>query len=181
MVITMALIVIQIGITIGVLVTAPPNMTKKMPVESEKYVELSCDFPVWSMIISIIFNLLLVLATATLAFLTRKLPDNFNETMHILLSVCATVFLWLSFIPTYFITDRAKHQQMLFSVMFLLTGAVSILCLFAPRIYAVIFVDESKIKFSSTFAFKQQIKTFEKDNGQTSTLSSVESVNMSKL
>ncbi|CAH1775467.1 unnamed protein product, partial [Owenia fusiformis] len=159
LIITFALITIQVGISVGVILTAPPDVIKRMPVETEKFVEVVCDFPMWSMIASIVYNLVLVLATAALAFLTRKLPDNFNETLHILLSVCATLFLWLSFVPTYFITYRAKHQQMLFSVMFMLTGLVSILCLFAPKIYAIMFIDESKITFSSTFSFNTKQKS----------------------
>ena len=118
-----------------------------MPISVEKYVELYCKVPLEAMLIPLSFNLLLITLSALYGFMTRKLPENFNESWYIFVSVSTTTFLWLVFLPTYFTTFRTYHQAALLAFCLIINGFVTLCCLYIPKIYAIYFVDESKIKF----------------------------------
>ena len=78
-----------------------------------------------------------------------------------------TTFLWVVFIPTYFSTFYAYHKTILLATCLILNGTITLLLLFTPKIYAVYFVNESKILYTST------------DGGGGSTISSTISTDQS--
>ena len=51
--------------------------------------------------------------------------------------------------PTYFTAYSTKHQAMILALCLLLNGFITVGCLFAPKVYALLVVDESNIKFST--------------------------------
>ncbi len=118
-----------------------------MPIPTEKYVELFCNMPLEGLLIPMSYNLLLIVMCVVYGFLTRKLPENFNESWYICVSVSTTTFLWLVFLPTYFTTFRTYHQVALLAFCLIVNGFVTLLCLYVPKIYAIYFVDECNIKF----------------------------------
>jgi hypothetical protein len=120
-----------------------------MPVLTEEYVELLCNMPLLSLVIPLSFNLLLLLLCAVFGFLTSKLPDNFNESWYIFISVSTTLFIWIAFLPTYLMAFYAYHKAALLALALILNASVTILCLFVPKIYAVYFVDEKSIQITN--------------------------------
>ena len=122
----------------------------RMPVITEPYVELMCKFPTWVMLTPLSFSLLLILAACSLAFKTRRLPENFNESWFIFLSSATTVFLWLAFLTTYFTTFYAYHKSIVLSLVLILNGLIVTLCMLCPKIYAVYFVNNSAITYFNT-------------------------------
>ena len=60
-----------------------------------------------------------------------------------------TTFTWIVFIPTYFMTFYAYHKSILLATCLILNAPITLLLLFIPKIYAVYFVNESKIKYES--------------------------------
>ncbi len=120
-----------------------------MPVKTEKYVELLCNMPVLSLAIPLSFNILLLLLCSVFGFLTRKLPDNFNESWYIFISVSTTIFLWIAFFPTYLMAFYGYHKAALLALALILNGSVTILCLFVPKMYVIFFVDETDIKVTN--------------------------------
>ena len=92
-------------------------------------------------------NLILLLLCACFGFLTRKLPENFNEAWYIFVSVSSTAFLWLVFLPTYFTTFYAVHQAALLATCLILNATITLCCLFLPKIYSIFYMDESNMKF----------------------------------
>ena len=58
------------------------------------------------LMVSLSYNLLLIVACTVYAFKTRKIPENFNETRHIGFTMYSTCILWLSFMPIYFATQN---------------------------------------------------------------------------
>ena len=121
--------------------------TVTMPVAIEKYTELHCKLSIGAFGILLGYNLTMLLLCAIFGYLTRKLPENFNETWYIFVSVATTAFLWLVFIPTYFTAFYAHHQAALLATCLLLNGTITMLCLFVPKLYAIFYIEEKDLKF----------------------------------
>jgi membrane-associated HD superfamily phosphohydrolase len=109
-----------------------------MPIISRPSVELTCALPVQGFITSLAYNLLLVAMCTYYAFRTRTLPDNFNESRYITLCVYTTLIIWLAFLPSYFTNNYAFYQSILLSCALVLSATVILLCLFLPKVYAVL-------------------------------------------
>ena len=58
-------------------------------------------------------------------------------------------FLWFVFIPTYFTTFYTYHKSILLATCLILNATITLLLLFTPKVYAVYFVNENKIKYGS--------------------------------
>ena len=122
----------------------PPAAEEKMPVVTNKHLELSCPLPIINLITPLSYNILLLLLCAVFGFMTRKLPENFNESWYIFISVTTTLFVWIAFLPTYFMAFYAHHTSALLAFALILNGVVTVMCLFVPKLYALYFVDENK-------------------------------------
>ncbi len=137
------------GLSIASFILHPTVAKMTMPVTTEKHVELHCQMTLINLTLPLSFNLLLLLLCAIFGFLTRKLPDNFNESWYIFISVSTTIFIWIAFLPTHIMAFYAYHKAALLSLALILNAAVTSLCLFVPKIYAVYFVDENDIKVTN--------------------------------
>ena len=123
-----------------------PGSQLYMPVDTVEYVELQCNMPLISLVVPMSFNLFLLFLCAIFGFLTRKLPDNFNESWYIFISVITTIFIWIAFVPTYLLAFYAYHKAALLALALILNSFIIMLCLFVPKLYALFFVDEKNIK-----------------------------------
>ncbi len=130
----------QVVLVCVVLVLFTPGALVRMPVPTEKLTELFCDLPLMVLIIPLSYNLLLLLLCAIYGFLTRKLPENFNESWYIFISVWTTMLLWTVLLPTYFTTFYAYYQAALLSFCLVMNALVILMCLYAPKLYAIYFV-----------------------------------------
>ncbi len=136
-------------------IIGPPEAKLRMKVPIERHVELFCDLPLEGFLAPLAYNLTLIIMSAAFGFLTRKLPENFNESWYIFISVCTTTFLWLVFLPTYFTTFYAYHQAALLAFCLLVNAVITLLCLYVPKIYAIYFVEEEQM----TFQFDESISS----------------------
>ena len=127
----------------------PIEAIRSMPISTEKYVEKHCHQDQIGLLAPLCFNLLLMVICSILAFLTRRLPDNFNESWYIFLSVSTTLFIWVAFLPTYYAAFYALHKAALLALALNLNGSVTLLCLFAPKIYALYYIPDKDIKISN--------------------------------
>ena len=117
-----------------------------MQVITDKHVEQYCYLGLGEFMTCVTYNLILVLSCAAHAFLTRKLPENFNESWYLFVAVSTTTFLWIVFIPMYFSAFHALHQAALLAFCLLANALCVLLCLFLPKIYAVRFLDETVLQ-----------------------------------
>lgn len=132
-------------IVVATAIIDPPIDRLRMPVVTEKYLELSCFQTLSTFLPSLSFNLLLIVLCAAYGFLTRKLPANFNESWYIFVSVATTTFLLMVFLPAYFTAFYAVHQVVLLASCLFIVPSVTLLSLYFPKIYAIYFVDETKM------------------------------------
>ncbi len=120
----------------------PTAAVERLPIETQPYLELYCLLELPGLIIALVFNLILILLCAFFGFMTRALPDNFNESRFIFFSVMTTTFLWIMFLPTYFTTFYAYYKTILLAVCLLVNGTLTLVLLFLPKVYAVYFVTD---------------------------------------
>ena len=117
--------------------------------QAVRYVERACDLSTANLVSPLGLNLLILLLCAILGFLTRHLPDNFNESWYIFITVVTTMFLWLAFAPVYMVSFYAQDKSAILALALILNASVILTCLFVPKLYAVYFVNEKDIKISS--------------------------------
>ena len=75
-------------------------------IRSAGSIELVCAVsPLTSISVSLGYSLILLILCTYFAFLTRKVPANFNEAKFISATVYSTCLIWLGFIPVFFATS----------------------------------------------------------------------------
>lgn len=107
----------------------------------DKHVELTCDVPLAGLSAFMAYNLLLVAVCTLLAFKTRHLPDNFNESRFISMCVSTILVILLCFIPAYLVSTRELLKMMTLALVLALNHSVALVFLFLPKIYAVLYLE----------------------------------------
>ncbi|BFZ00668.1 hypothetical protein BsWGS_03706 [Bradybaena similaris] len=137
-VLSMLLISLQVFVCLVIYIIYKPAAEKTQPVATKKYVELACDITHPGLLSILAYNTFLVFICSVLAFKTRKLPDNFNEALHIFMCVATTLIVWMAFVPAYLTASHASVKTIMISVCMVLNHTVALVFLFIPRIYAVV-------------------------------------------
>ena len=96
--------------------------------------------PYTGLSIALGYNAILLLITLLFAFLTRKVPENFNETRFINLTTYTLVIIWIAFIPIYFGTITLgpifqTSSQLLATV---LSASAILGGLILPKVYIIL-------------------------------------------
>ena len=116
------------------LFTSPPS----------DHVELYCVFsPAFPGLCA--YNLLIILLCCYFAFRARKVPDNYNESKFIGVSVYSSLMLWLAAVPVYTTAVEATQKVAFLSLAIVSNSFLTLFCVYFPKLFAIRFLGSARV------------------------------------
>ncbi|CAM4742235.1 unnamed protein product [Rotaria magnacalcarata] len=147
-----------IGVLLWIIISPPAIKLKSEIKHNQKRLVLVCQTDNEYIAGSLIYNMILVISCTLYAIKTRHIPENFNEAKHIGFAMYSVCIIWLAFIPIFFGLRSSDNwfriQLVSLAICLSLSATVILLCLFAPKLYIVLFNPSKNIhvKFKTTLA-----------------------------
>ena len=147
---TFILVVIQMILVLISLIVSYPTVRRSIVNNEENQNDfpslvVQCSSPHTAMIaILMVYYSILLIASNALAILTIRFPQNFNESKYVAFSTFSLGLMWIAFIFTY-LNTADKFQTAVISFTIQMSAMSVLLCLFAPRVFIVLFLSKRKV------------------------------------
>ena len=113
------------------------------PFLTERYVEVVCGQTPKTRILVDIYNSLLLVLCVAFSFVTRKLPENFNESRYIFINCITTGIIWSVFLPILFSESVGAYTKSSFiGFGMLMNCSVVLVCVYAPKLHALFYPEQ---------------------------------------
>ncbi|XP_076362946.1 metabotropic glutamate receptor 3-like [Tachypleus tridentatus] len=147
--ICLGLVSVQLVFAIAWFIAEPPKLRETYPTRTSAV--LQCGISSISMVVSLIYNMLLIVLCTIYAFKTRQIPENFNEAKYIGFTMYSTCIVWLAFIPIYFSTNNDfKIQVSSLCICISISATVALGCLFMPKLYICLYEPYKNVRTGGT-------------------------------
>ena len=117
-----------------------PRVVKEMPFENRKQLHITCLHCHVTAIGLIAWNVGMALVCSVLAFLTRRLPENYNETRFITFGAFCSLVVFLAFSTTNITVTEAYYRDGYHAIGLIVNASVTLTCLYFVKLYAIYFV-----------------------------------------
>ncbi|XP_071810181.1 metabotropic glutamate receptor 3-like isoform X1 [Asterias amurensis] len=132
------------------LIVVPPGASTQLS-KDRYHVILKCNITDTSLVVSLAYNMFLIICCTVYAFKTRKIPENFNEAKFIGFTMYTTCIVWLAFVPLYFgTTGDFRMQITTLCITVSMSATVALACLFTPKVYIIVFQPEKNVRRLNT-------------------------------
>ncbi|XP_059157921.1 metabotropic glutamate receptor 7-like [Physella acuta] len=119
---------------------------------------LKCRASQIATIVSLFYNIFLIILCTVYAFKTRKIPQNFNEAKYIAFTMYSTCIVWCAFVPIYFGANHDFKIEVTSLCMCVnISATVALFCLFAPKVYIVLLQPHKNVRQTSTAATSTKV------------------------
>ena len=98
--------------------------------------EIYCRFN-YGFLASCAYNLIIIIACCYFAFRARNVPNNYNESKFIAVSVYSTLIVCLAATPVYHTAVDIAQKVLTLTVALLFNTFLTLACLYIPKIYAI--------------------------------------------
>ncbi|CAF0813590.1 unnamed protein product [Adineta ricciae] len=150
-----------ISVLLWIIISRPYTRIKSEQKHNQKRSILVCQTNNEYIVCSLIYNMILGIYCTLYAIKTRHIPENFNEAKHIGFAMYSVCIIWLAFIAIFFGLRSSDNwfriQLVTLAICLSLSATVILLCLFAPKLYIVLFNPSKNIhvKFKTTLSTPQ--------------------------
>ncbi|XP_054752506.2 metabotropic glutamate receptor 3-like [Lytechinus pictus] len=137
----------------------PPSVEITMPDININKIELTCAEDDIEVIGTLTWEICLIIVCCIFAFVTRKLPENYNESRFITFCVFSSLVVFSSFAPPFFTTNEAVYKASYSALGLIINATVTLVCLFVVKIYALYFVDERELNIFTQSRTRSNTRT----------------------